>query len=149
MDNAELHYCRADICDESGTPVARLCPLGWTCIGAPDVAEVRTHVTRTLFSWDSIKCESSSVCYDVDQSLRRFWKIDTCGSESHESKVYTEEENEAPMRIKKSVSYDDTTNRYTVGVPWKANRRKVPDNRQQAVSCLCSTERKISKDEFI
>jgi hypothetical protein len=45
VDNTELHYSRADIFGESWAPIARLGPLGWTCIGAPDAAEVRTHVT--------------------------------------------------------------------------------------------------------
>jgi hypothetical protein len=149
VDNAELHYSRADIFGESGAPIARLGPLEWTCIGAPDAAEVRTHVTRTLFSRDSMKCGNSAGCCDVDQRLKRFWEIETCGTESYEAKVYTEEENEALTRVKESLSYDATTKRYTVGVPWKTNRPKLPENFQLAVSRLRSTERKISKDKFV
>ncbi len=44
VDNADLHYCRADIQGETGGPIARLGPLGWTCIGAPDTSVARTHV---------------------------------------------------------------------------------------------------------
>ena len=36
VDNAELHYSRADVRGEEGGPVARLGPLGWTCIGSPE-----------------------------------------------------------------------------------------------------------------
>ena len=36
VDNAELHYSRADLHGEKGNPVARLGPLGWTCIGSPE-----------------------------------------------------------------------------------------------------------------
>ena len=46
------------------------------------------------------------------------------------------------------MSYDTTTNRYSVGVPWKPERPKLPDNREQAMSRLCNTERKLKKDEF-
>ena len=37
IDNADLHYSRADIRGEGGVPLARLGFLGWTCIGSPDV----------------------------------------------------------------------------------------------------------------
>ena len=96
-----------------------------------------------------MKCGNSAGCCDVDQRLKRFWEIETCGTESYEAKVYTEEENEALTRVKESLSYDATTKRYTVGVPWKTNRPKLPDNFQLAVSRLRSTERKISKDKFV
>ena len=37
VDNAELHYFRcADVHGEEGDPIARLGPLGWTCIGSPE-----------------------------------------------------------------------------------------------------------------
>ena len=44
VDNAELHYCRADVRAEEGNPVARLGPLDWTCIGSP---EGRAHIRHT------------------------------------------------------------------------------------------------------
>jgi hypothetical protein len=147
--NAELHYSRADIHGQAGGPIARLGPLGWTCIGAPDTAAARTHVIRTLFSRDSLKSDSGDVCCDVDQSIKRFWEIETCGTEVDQPRIYTEEENAALTQVKESLSYDPNTHRYTVGVPWKANRPKFPDNRKQAMSRLCNTERKLEKDKFI
>ena len=48
VDNADLHYSRADIRGATSGPIARLGPLGWTCIGAPDTAVARTHLIRTL-----------------------------------------------------------------------------------------------------
>ena len=69
-----------DIRGESGVPVARLGLLGWTCIGSPDrgnTSASRSHVVRTLFSRDS----SSSGCCDINQSIKRFWEIETYGSQ--------------------------------------------------------------------
>ena len=43
VDNAELHYSRADVRGEEGDPVARLGPLGWTCIGSPEGKHWRAH----------------------------------------------------------------------------------------------------------
>ena len=51
-------------------------------------------------------------------------------------------------QVRESFSYDTTTNRYTVGVPWKPERTNLPDNREQAKSRLCNTKRKLKKDDF-
>ena len=146
VDNADLHDSRADIRGATGGPIARLGPLGWTCIGAPDTAVARTHVIRTLLSRSSLS--SGNTCCDVDQSIKRFWKVEACGSEITQPEIYTEEEQAALTQVKESLSYDTTTNRYTVGVPWKPERPKLLDNREQAMSRLCNTERKLKKDDF-
>ena len=70
VDNADLHYSQADIRGASGGPIARLDPLGWTCIGAPDIAVARTHVIQTLLSRSSLS--SGNTCCNVDQSIKRF-----------------------------------------------------------------------------
>ena len=146
VDNADLHYSRADIRGATGGPIARLGPLGWTCIGAPDTAVARTHVIRTLLSRSSLS--SGTTCCDVDQSIKRFWEVEACGSETTQPEIYTEEEQAALTQVKESLSYDTTTNRYTVGVPWKPERPKLPDNREQAMPHLCNTQRKLKKDDF-
>ena len=46
VDNADLHYSFVDVRGKVGEPVARLGPLGWTCIGPPDgraETGTRTH----------------------------------------------------------------------------------------------------------
>ena len=54
IDNSELHYdSHVDLRAENGGPIARLGPLGWSCIGAPDENDslrARSHVIRTLFT---------------------------------------------------------------------------------------------------
>ena len=39
QDHINLHYSRCDVKGHPGEPIARLGPLGWTCIGHPDVKE--------------------------------------------------------------------------------------------------------------
>ena len=49
IDNTELHYSHVDLRGKSGGPIARLGPLEWSCIGAPDeneAARTRSHVIR-------------------------------------------------------------------------------------------------------
>ena len=70
VDNAALHYSRADVRGEEGDPVARLEPLGWTCIGSPEGKQwsgARAHISRTLFTRDP-KASVSDVCSDVDRT---------------------------------------------------------------------------------
>ena len=40
IDNADLHYSHVDLRGQDGGPIARLGPLGWTCIGSPDKNEI-------------------------------------------------------------------------------------------------------------
>ena len=38
VDQAELHYSLQDACGKPGEPIARLTPLGWTCVGGPKMS---------------------------------------------------------------------------------------------------------------
>ena len=146
VDNADLHYSRADVRGEEGDPVARLGPLGWTCIGSPEGKQrtgARAHISRTLFTRDP-KASVSDVCCDVDRTLKGFWEIESCGIEKHDTVIFTEEENEVLKKLKESISY--TGNGYKVGVPWKEDKPVLPDNHHTALSRLCNTENKLKKN---
>ena len=68
IDNAELHYSHVDLQGKSGGPIARLGPLGWSCIGAPDeneAARTRSRVIRALFSKEPIWSDGRESCCDV------------------------------------------------------------------------------------
>ena len=43
IDNAELSYSHVDLRGKNGWPIARLEPLGWSCIGALGENETREH----------------------------------------------------------------------------------------------------------
>ena len=146
VDNADLHYSRADVRGEEGDPVARLGPLGWTCIGSPEGKQwtgARAHISRTLFTRDP-KASVSDVCCDVDRTLKEFWEIESCGIEKHDTVIFTEEENEVLKKLKESITY--TGNGYKVGVPWKEDKPVLPDNHHTALSRLCNTENKLKKN---
>ena len=139
VDNADLHYSRADVRGEEGAPVARLGPLGWTCVGSPEGrqgAGARTHVSRTLFTREPT-VSVDSVCCDVDRTLRRFWEVENCGLRGHDTLIVTEEENEALKKLKESIRY--TGKGYKVGVPWKEDKPELPENRHTALIRLCNT----------
>ena len=150
VDYAELHYSRADVRGEEGGPIARLGPLGWSCIGSPegrDVTGKRTHVIRTLLIRDPLANTTADVCCDIDRSLKRFWEIESCGVESKDTLICSEEETSAVRKLEESITYSN--GRYKIGIPWKEHGVKLPDNRQTAMTRLCNTENKLKKDALI
>ena len=59
IDYADLHYSIKDVKGKPGKPVARLTPLGWTCIGNPSLCVEQNYWTnfiRTYFVHGGIKC---------------------------------------------------------------------------------------------
>ncbi len=149
-DNTDLHYSRADIRGEPGAPIARLGPLGWTCIGIPDRedgSQSRTHVIRTLLTRDPTQRSVEETCCEVDRSIKRFWEVENYDTAANGAKVHTEEEQLALRKMESSISHDGT--RYKIGVPWKENRPKLKDNYEEASARLCNTEKKLRKDKFL
>ena len=150
VDNADLHYSFVDIRGKVGEPVARLGPLGWTCIGPPDgrvESGTRTHTIRTLFTWEVGPISGTRDCCELEQTLKRFWEIESYGTELCDRIVCTEEEKVTLEKVSSSVRYNN--GRYSVAVPWKEQRPQLPNNRQMAESRLLSTERNLKKKEFV
>ena len=150
IDNAELHYSHVDLRGKSGGPIARLGPLGWSCIGAPDeneAARTRSHVIRALFTKEPEWSDGRESCCDVDISLKRFWEIEKSGTERTDRLVLTEEERLALNKVKHSLQYEK--GRYRVAVPWKDEKPELPDTKPMALSRLRSTEKNLKKDDRV
>ncbi len=53
QDHIDLHYSRCDVKGHPGEPIARLGPLGWTCIGHPELkgstSVQRSNLAYTFF----------------------------------------------------------------------------------------------------
>ena len=55
--------------------IARLTPLGWTCVGmAESPSMLQTRVTRTFFTRDDAKIN------EINKTLRKFWEVEKIGS---------------------------------------------------------------------
>ena len=74
VDNAELHYSRADVRGKGEGPVARLGPEEGQSTGT------RTHISRTLLTREPLTAVNG-VCCDIDHTLKRFWEVENCGTE--------------------------------------------------------------------
>jgi hypothetical protein len=65
------------------------------------------------------------------------------------SMVHTTEDREALKKVKESISHNSATSRYKIAIPWKENLPKLPDNKNNSLSRLGSTERKLKKGEIV
>ena len=75
QDQVDLHYARCDIRGKPGEPIARLGPLGWSCIGDPEEKSsarcpLRTNLIYTFFA----KSESFE---ELNHSLKIFWELES------------------------------------------------------------------------
>ena len=102
LDCADLHYSFKGIRGRPGQPIARLTPLGWTCIGAlSDIRlnDPKTYFARTYFASDQVTME------DVNVVLRQFWEIESGGVES--LPTLTTEEKMVIEKVEKSIKFID------------------------------------------
>lgn len=67
VDQAKLLYSLEDVRGKPGEPIARLTPLGWTCIGRPGL---RTDTVQTNFTF--LVNQGS---HKLNNLVRRFWDI--------------------------------------------------------------------------
>lgn len=136
-DYAELQYSKQEVLGNPGEPVARLTPLGWTCIGKPvEGSHLQTTFVRTFF----VK-ETSN----LEQLVQSFWDSEESGLLPQNSQ--TPEENKILEQLENSVSYDGES--YTVPIPWKNECPKMPDNSEMALKRLENTEKRLLKDPVV
>ena len=136
-DYAELQYSKQDILGKPGEPVARLTPLGWTCIGKPnDSSQIQTTFIRTFFAKESS---------NLEQLVQGFWESEESGLLPHS--VQTQEESKILEQLETSVSYDNES--YTVPIPWKNESPIMPDSREMALKRLENTEKRLQNDPVV
>ena len=138
IDYADLHYSIKDVRGKPGEPVARLTPLGWTCIGHPSLCpkpNYRTNFIRTYFVH-----EESGV--ELGNAVRKFWEIEDDGLQV-KTKILKPEDQVALEALKKSIKFED--GRYEIGVPWKEEKPLMPDNYETALRRLQNTEKRLCR----
>ena len=140
QDQVELHYARCDV--KAGEPIARLGPLGWSCIGNPEKrssasGQLRTNLVYTFFA-------KPRPLEDLNQSLKRFWEVESVKSEP-EHQVRSQEEKCALARVNESLLNDGE--RYEVAVSWQADRPHLRNIYETALNRLKNTEKRLLKKE--
>ena len=130
VHHPDLLYTLKDVRGHPGEPIARLTPLGWTCIGALDHEAARTQNSFTFFVNDSDK---------LNCLIRRFWDMD----EPKGVQLVKPEEKLASDTVLKTIAFED--DRFSVGLPWKTERHELPDNFKMALRRLQNTEKRLQR----
>ena len=142
LDCADLHYALEEVRGKPGEPVARLTPLGWTCIGIPEPSK---NVLQTNFAYTYFIKDVSGI-EKLNQNLKKFWEIESA-STTLETPVVRIEEQLALNKVKQSFTYEQQM--YRVGVPWKCNDPALPNNYKMARQRLENTEKRLKRSPEI
>ena len=148
-DHIGLHTSLKEICGEPGAPIARLTPLGWTCVGRvePRNLPVEEEIDRSFLCADT-NCE--------EFQLEKFWEVENIPQET-QSTIHMSQEEEDAVKIAK-VSLKENEKRFQLRAPWKMlregmpeeyyrknNIEEIPNNYKEAYKRLVSTEKSIIK----
>ena len=123
VDHVDLHYSFKDVKGRPGEPVARLTPLGWTCVRPASTQRsggLHTNFTHTYFVRE--QQENSD---EISNLLRRFWEIENYGT-STEFHLLTTDEKASLEKLEESIRYVD--GRYQAAIPWKGDEPALPNN---------------------
>ena len=138
VDHADLLYSKQEVRGDVGEPIARLTPLGWTCIGPPTKSMMSSHTNfnYTYFLQNGLKS------VNVDEILQKFWEVEE--KPSRDDKILTTEDQAAIEKATNSIQYND--GRYQIGIPWKEDPSSLPNNHEMAFKRLRNTEKRLNRD---
>ena len=137
IDYADLHFAKCEIKGRPGDPIARLTPLGWTCVGnLSPLSSVQTHFGffHTFSARDIVAVEES----EINLSLRKFWEVEEI---VQKEKAMSREDQKVIEQLCESMSFDNGNCR--VGIPWKEGKPTLPNNYEMAVRRLENTEKRL------
>ena len=123
-------YSLEDVRGRPGEPIARLTPLGWTCIGNPELQTSQAQTNFIFLVNDS---------HELNNLVQRFWDVD----DSKEIQIVKPEEKIARDLVAETLTFED--GHYSVGLPWKTKDRDLPDNFTMAMYRLKSTDKRLQK----
>ena len=140
LDQADLHYSYQDVRGAAiGDPIARLTPLGWTCVGVPSKNKVRqTNFVRTYF----VKHEN-----ELNDTLRKFWEIEQISKIDPESVPLSVNDKAAVNHVQQSLVYENGA--YQVSLPWKPEKTNLTNNYDVAVNRLQNLNKKLNRQPEI
>ena len=105
-------------------------PLGWTCIGNP---ELQTSQAQTNFTF------LVNDLHELNNLVRQFWDVD----DSKEIQIVKLEEEIARDMVAETLTFED--GHYSVRLSWKTKDHDLPDNFTMAVHGLQNTEKRLQK----
>ena len=138
------HFSKCDVRGKSGETIARLGPLGWSCVAPTEGKSIngnsRTNLACTFFT-------RSHIFNEINDSLKRFWKIDTLGIHENGVQAMTREEKFALDKTRLSLVHDGES--YQVATPWNTDCLTLPNNYEMANSRLRNTEKRLIRQPLV
>ena len=135
----EPHYVRlitgAPICGPATEPVALPTKLGYVLTGsyARKKNENQNDEDETLVS---MRCE------EVPIQLEQFWDLEHIGIKPVQNEDFTPEEEEAVVKMKKSLRYDKEKKQWSTTLLWKDDKSFIDNNRNRSIAVMKQVERK-------
>ncbi|KAL4238005.1 hypothetical protein ACF0H5_002716 [Mactra antiquata] len=135
VDYANLHCALHEITGEPGEPVARLTPLGWTCVGP---IESQNDSTFNTYFQNDMKLE---------KTVERFWELENIPAPE---KLCTLEDDKTMKFVENSIKIEDS-GKYQVSIPWNGRKIELNNtcNYESALKRLRNTEKKLAKNETV
>ena len=142
MQYSFLHSSTVDLNgpDPKG-PVARLGPLGWTCIRTPMHSKGFFHKRASFLSTFFVR---PNVFNEINASLKKFWEVEDSGVKVDKREILTPDEKKALSQVQTSLKLVD--GRYELEVPWKHKRPVLPDYYTVALKRLENTKLKLLRN---
>ena len=140
LDNSDLHRTLREVAsDVSSDPIARLTPLGWTCIGNTGLTTKFNPGSRFVNSFFQDTCLDQ-----INQTIQKFWSI----NESLDNEPMSVIDQEILEKTKNDMKYLESEKKYLVKIPWK-DKPNLPNNYDMALKRLYNTEKKLLKDNSL
>lgn len=135
VDYANLHCALHEITGELGEPVARLTPLGWTCVGP---IQNENDATYNTYFQNDIKLE---------KTVERFWELESIPCSE---KQYASEDEKTMTFVENTLTIEDSC-KYKVSIPWNGRKSELNEtcNFESAMKRLRNTEKKLEKNEVV
>ena len=142
VDYANLHMSYTEVCGNPGEPIARLTPLGWTCIGDPNPEAIETtqFIGACYFARDKQEYEQYE---QINSTLKQFWEVEHSGILDSKLPLKAEDKHATEIATDSLTFSDD---HYEVAIPWKAGAPKLANNYRMAKQRLENTEKKLTKN---
>ncbi|XP_065194926.1 uncharacterized protein LOC135826224 [Sycon ciliatum] len=133
LDCVAAHQSLHEVTGKPGEPVARLTPLGWTCVGPVRASPGSSRMGHAYHAQLQLGGN------EISQLLRRFWDVEELAVPDLPHLSPAEEK--LLTKTRESLAFSD--GRYHVGLPWKTTPPVLPDNFAMARKRLIGTERKL------
>ena len=127
VDCADVLCSISEVRGRPGKPIARLTPLGWTCVG--NLGSYGRSVLQTIFSYTYF-AKDKSERDTINETFKKFWEIEESQT-IQETPIVRIDEQLAIKIVEKSMQYEDQM--YRIGVQWKENEPSLLDSYVKAL----------------